>query len=116
MKFMVDAQLPKLLSAFLNSKGFDAVHTLDLPNQNNSQDDEVILFADNENRIVISKDSDFLVSFLIMGKPHKLLLVSTGNIKNKELLSVFDKNLIAISEIFKRSNLLEITEFELIEY
>jgi predicted nuclease of predicted toxin-antitoxin system len=34
VKFIVDAQLPKSLSDFLNQKDLDAVHTLDLPNGN----------------------------------------------------------------------------------
>lgn len=31
VKFIVNAQLPKRLSVFLNDKGFDSLHTLDLP-------------------------------------------------------------------------------------
>ncbi len=38
MKFIVDAQLPKSLSDLLNSRGFDSIHTLDLPNKNSTSD------------------------------------------------------------------------------
>jgi predicted nuclease of predicted toxin-antitoxin system len=31
MKFIVDAQLPRKLALWLQSQGFDALHTLDLP-------------------------------------------------------------------------------------
>jgi len=34
MKFLVDAQLPYHLKAWLLLKGFDAIHTTDLPDQN----------------------------------------------------------------------------------
>ena len=34
MKFIVDAQLPKSLARFLSERGFDAIHTLDLPRKN----------------------------------------------------------------------------------
>lgn len=38
MKFLVDAQLPKRLAIFLNQAGYDAKHTLDLPDQNATPD------------------------------------------------------------------------------
>ena len=42
MKFIVDAQLPKSLADFLIYKGFDALHTLDLPAKNKSKDNYII--------------------------------------------------------------------------
>lgn len=51
MKFLIDAQLPKSLSEFLNRKDFDSIHTLDLPKKNRTSDDEIIQFADDDNRI-----------------------------------------------------------------
>ena len=59
MKFIVDAHLPKKLSYFLQEKGYDSIHTLDLPNKNASSDLEINNLSLKENRIVISKDSDF---------------------------------------------------------
>ena len=38
MKFILDAQLPKKLSDFLIWKGYDAIHTLDLPLKNKTKD------------------------------------------------------------------------------
>ena len=60
MKFIVDAQLPYRLKFWLESKGFDVIHTDDLPNQHLTKDLEIAEVADNESRMVISKDSDFL--------------------------------------------------------
>jgi predicted nuclease of predicted toxin-antitoxin system len=31
MKFIIDAQLPRRLARFLQGLGYDAIHTLDLP-------------------------------------------------------------------------------------
>jgi len=39
--------------------------------------------------VVITKDSDFKHRHLTGGHPEKLLLVSVGNIKNRELLEHF---------------------------
>ena len=47
MKFIVDAQLPKSLARFLSKRGFDAIHTLDLPGENATDDREI-------NRIIMN--------------------------------------------------------------
>lgn len=59
MKFIIDAQLPKALAVFLNYKGLDAIHTLELPAKNQTKDNQITDFAISENRIVITKDQDF---------------------------------------------------------
>ncbi len=43
MKFIIDAQLPRRLSYFLREKGFDSIHTLDLPKGNKTSDTEINL-------------------------------------------------------------------------
>jgi predicted nuclease of predicted toxin-antitoxin system len=77
MKFLVDAQLPKLISDFIVSRGHDCVHTLSLPNKNRSTDEKLLLVIAKENRVLITKDLYFLNSFLIKKIPLKLILVTT---------------------------------------
>jgi predicted nuclease of predicted toxin-antitoxin system len=74
MKFIIDAQLPKSLSDFLNAAGFNSLHTLELPDMNRTGDTAITIKADIEGRIVVTKDADFLASYLLLGKPAKLLL------------------------------------------
>ena len=92
MKFLVDAHLPKKLSHFLQWKGHDSIHTLDLQNGNKSKDSEINTISITEKRILISKDLDFVESLLISNKPYKLIIISTGNISNKQLLELFNQN------------------------
>ena len=93
MKFLIDAQLPKRLAQHLNTLGYDTIHTLNLPNQNKSKDSELNEISIKQKRVIISKDRDFVESLLISNKPYKLLYINTGNITNKELLSLVNKNL-----------------------
>jgi predicted nuclease of predicted toxin-antitoxin system len=116
MKFIVDAQLPKSLSDLLKYRGFDSIHTLDLPNKNSTSDKEITEIAINEKRIVITKDNDFLESFLLNSQPEKLIVVRTGNIPNPILLKIFDNNLELIKSMISRSNLIEITRNEIAEH
>jgi predicted nuclease of predicted toxin-antitoxin system len=62
MRFLVDAQLPRRLARWLGARGQDAVHTLDLPDGNRTQDAAIGDLACREDRIVITKDSDFVSS------------------------------------------------------
>lgn len=63
MKFIVDAQLPLSLSKYLEKRGFDVIHTDDLPNKEFTTDNEIREISVKEERIVITKDSDFLDSY-----------------------------------------------------
>ena len=109
MKFVVDAQLPKKMVAWLGSAGCDAVHTLDLPDGNRTTDKQLITFADSEGRIVVTKDDDFVDSHLLNGQPAKLLLVSTGNIRNRDLETLTVPLISNILAEFKTHSFLELS-------
>jgi predicted nuclease of predicted toxin-antitoxin system len=85
VRFLVDAQLPRQVAGWLSAAGYDAAHTLDLPNGNRTTDQEVSDVADREQRAVVTEDADFVDSHLLHTRPAKLLLVSTGNISNRDL-------------------------------
>ncbi len=116
MKFLVDAQLPRHLAASLKWSGHDVLHTLDLPSGNRTPDWRINEISVAEQRIVVTKDADFVNSFLLSGVPYKLLLVSTGNISNRELESLFVKNLSAIVGALEIYEFVEITRTSLIEH
>ena len=108
MKLLIDAQLPQLLNAVLNELGYNSIHVDSLINGDESSDVEIINYADSNNLIVVTKDSDFFHSHSLQNKPAKLLLVSTGNIKNRQLLDIFRKNHSRTHKLFETVNFLEI--------
>ena len=108
MKFLVDAQLPRRLCAWLREAGHDAIHTLDLPLGNRTPDTTVLEIAAREQRVVVTKDDDFVQSHLISGKPERLLLVTTGNIGNAELERLLRANVVPITEALENGNLVEV--------
>jgi predicted nuclease of predicted toxin-antitoxin system len=116
MKFIVDAQLPKSLSDFLKTKGYDSLHTLELPEMNRTGDTTIAEKADAEGRIVITKDADFIDSYLLYGTPEKLLLVKTGNLPNSELFKLFHDNLHILQVAFDKCNFVEMTRVEMITH
>lgn len=109
MKFLVDAQLPLRLARLLQSAGCDTIHTKDLPLKNTTSDAEINAISIQQSRIVITKDRDFVDSFLIRQEPYKLLLVTTGNITNAELETLFLNNLQQLAELFQQHLMIEMS-------
>lgn len=109
MKFIVDAQLPIRLAKFLQNLGYDTLHTKDLPQQNTTSDSTINEISIRDERIVITKDSDFVDSFLAIQQPYKLLLISTGNIKNSELEDLFATNLTMLIELLSQYSYVELS-------
>jgi predicted nuclease of predicted toxin-antitoxin system len=114
VKFLVDAQLPRRLVAYLRESGLEAFHTLDLPGGNRTSDHIISELSRIENFIVITKDSDFLESFVIRREPSKLLLISTGNISNDELVVLFRVSIDKIVEGFQTFDFIELGRSTLI--
>ncbi|GGF20075.1 DUF5615 family PIN-like protein [Hymenobacter cavernae] len=115
LRLLVDAQLPKRLARWLAAEGgCDCLHTLDLPEANRTSDGAISNLSVQEQRVVISKDADFVNTFLLHGKPYKLLLISTGNITTNELLSLFQQHLPAITNALQQYSYVELTRLQLL--
>jgi predicted nuclease of predicted toxin-antitoxin system len=114
MNFIVDAQLPRKLILLLREAGHDALHILDLPSRNRTSDAEINSISITEHRVVITKDSDFVDSFLLQNRPWKLLLMSTGNISNRDLEKLFIANLSLIVNGLSNYDYLELTRTNVI--
>ena len=114
MKFLIDAQLPMRIANLLENLGYDVIHTKNLPLKNATPDSEINKLSILEQRIVVTKDKDFLDSFLIKQEPYKLLLITTGNISNKQIEQLFLQNITQIIELFLTYDFLEMTRDSLI--
>ena len=108
MKFIVDAQLQLRLARDLAAAGHDVRHTLDLPLGNRTTDGDIAKLAATEGRVVVTKDSDFVTTFLLHGSPPKLLLISTGNISNDALSRLVTANLTTLETAFALHNFIEL--------
>lgn len=64
--------------------------------------------AEQDSRVVITKDDDFVQSHLLYGRPAKLLLISTGNIGNAELERIIRTNLFTLIREFESGSYVEL--------
>ncbi len=110
----MDAQLPRRLAHRLRAAGHDTLHTLDLPDRNRTTDRDIVALAEREARVVVTKDADFVNSFLLFRQPPKLLLISTGNISNDELDALFTSQLGRLSAFLLANDFVELNRTSLI--
>jgi predicted nuclease of predicted toxin-antitoxin system len=108
VKFLVDAQLPRALAEWFLRQGHEVVHTLDLPDGNRTKDAILLEFTNKEGRTLVTKDADFQLSFELRKGPPKLLLVSTGNISNGDLLAIFQRNERTILDELQKGSFIEL--------
>jgi predicted nuclease of predicted toxin-antitoxin system len=116
MRFLVDAQLPRRLAHCLRQEGFEAIHTLDLPLGNRTPDGAISELSVRDQYIVVTKDEDFVSFFHLQRRPRKLLLVSTGNVRNAELEILFLASLAEIVAGFQQFDFLEIARKAVISH
>lgn len=109
MKFLVDAQLPRRLALQLRALRHDALHTLDCPAGNKTPDEEIVALAIQENRVVITKDNDFVTSFLLRRVPPKLLLISIGNSSNDALCRLISASFPAVEKALASHDFVELS-------
>lgn len=116
MKIIVDAQLPTKLCEILNQLGFESIHVDELSQGDETPDAEIIAYADSHDLVVLTKDYDFYHSFMALNKPKKLLLITTGNIKNRKLFDLIRNNFMIIAKALERNNFVELSNEGIIEH
>ncbi|MEQ9102726.1 MAG: DUF5615 family PIN-like protein [Imperialibacter sp.] len=116
MKLIVDAQLPTKLCEILNQLGLESFHVAELPKGDETPDEEITELADRQNLILVTKDFDFYHSHMALGKPKKLFLVTTGNLKNRQLFDLFRNNFLLIKNALNRSNFVELNNEGITEH
>ena len=116
MRLIVDAQLPVKLCEILKQLGLESIHVDELPKGDETPDMEITKFADLENLIVVTKDFDFYHSYMALGRPKKLFLITTGNLKNRQLFDLFRKNALIIKNALKKSSFVELSNEGIIEH
>ena len=71
-------------------------------------------FVSRKVEILLTKDNDFVESFVLRGRPKKLLLLSCGNLSNPDLEQLLRNNILKLLEEFESNNFLELSRTELI--
>lgn len=91
MKFLCDVHISYKLVNHLNQLGHETVHVNQILDKWFTKDSEIAEYANENDFIIVSKDSDFRDSFFIKRKPARLIKINLGNISNSELILIFNQ-------------------------
>lgn len=94
MRFLIDANLSPRLATLLASEGHDAVAVRHV-GLREASDNEIVDYAVNDDRIVVSHDTDFgaLLAFRGLARPSFILFRSSDPITPDEHASLITSNL-----------------------
>jgi predicted nuclease of predicted toxin-antitoxin system len=90
VKFLVDNQLPLALARFVSSRGHDCEHVLDIDLARES-DIRIWTYANENERVIISKDENFFYMADRPGAKARLVWVRLGNCRTSVLLDEFGR-------------------------
>ncbi|TVP47784.1 MAG: hypothetical protein EA341_12035 [Mongoliibacter sp.] len=107
MILLLDANIPPSLAEDIS--GYEVIHVNSFPLGTSTSDSEINEYCHQNNCILITKDSDFYDSFILLKKPPKLILVKLGNQKIRELRSYFRKNRELIESLISKHSLIILT-------
>lgn len=102
MKILCDVHLPYRLVNFFKSKGIEAIHANHILKKWNTEDSDLSHYADENNFILITKDSDFRDSFFLRKTPKKLVRVTLGNVSNNDLIKLFEEHFDLLNENYTK--------------
>lgn len=106
-----------MLATYLKWKGFDAVHTTFFPDGHLLQDAQIAEIAITENRIIVTKDSDFPDSFYLKGPPPRIVYLRLGNIRNRDLTAFLEARWPVIQDILMEdSGMIVLNKEQIVSY
>mgnify|MGYP001213525055 CR=1 FL=1 len=101
MKVWIDAQLPPSLARVLSQKsGVEATHLIEL-GLAGSKDEAIYLAARAAGAVVVTKDSDFVRLLERHGPPPRVLWITLGNMRNRELAEALERRWERVREHFE---------------
>lgn len=107
--FLIETQLPQVLKEVSDEFNIPSVHVLDILHVDETPDQAISDFVDLENLIVVTKDSDLYYSHPLKRSPKRLLLITTGNINNRQLCGLVHENAEKLVTLFQHNSFVEMS-------
>lgn len=103
MIFLCEVHIPYKLVNFLRSKNCSAFHINDIFSDSNISDSVICNYADMNDCIVITKDSDFKKTYLLKRTPKKLIKLNVGKSSTGQIIDLFKNNWNLLEQISNKS-------------
>lgn len=106
-----------MLATYLIWKSFDTIHTTHFPEGHLLQDAEIRKIAIDEERIIITKDSNFPDAFFLKGPPPRIMYLRLGNMRNRDLTAFLETRWTISQDLIKQeAGMIAISHEQLISY
>jgi predicted nuclease of predicted toxin-antitoxin system len=94
LKFLLDENISRKIIPLIQNESMEFCHVLSISTGMTPpiSDHGIWKFARENNHHIITKDEDFIKLSMIFGPPPKVILLSIGNLKNKDLAEVIKRN------------------------
>lgn len=102
MKFLCDVHISYRIVRHIEYLGYEAFHVNEILNKWNTKDKDICIYADKNDLIVLTKDSDFRNSFLISGTPNKLVKINLGNVSTNALRDIISENIESMKLLYSK--------------
>ena len=111
LKFLIDNALSPIFSKQLQNHGYDAIHVRDVDMQA-CADEEIFDFAQKEERIIVSADTDFGTIIALRNEqfPSVIIFRRTRNRKPIEQVALLISNLEQIVESLREGSIVIIED------
>jgi len=106
MRFLCNVHISLKVVKFLNARGYENLHVNDILDKSSTKDSAICKYADENDMIVITKDTDFKISYLLQNTPKKLVKINLGNISTWELITVISNKLKFIHSLNNKEDFL----------
>ena len=107
MKFLIDENLPPHLAVMIREKGFEAKHINDFGNELPISDNAIRRLALRKSWVVVTRDDDFVKSYVSRHIPEKLIYVF-GFTDRMEILQAFRDHWDQIPDLIREGELIEV--------
>lgn len=104
VRVLCDVHIALKVVRFFQKKNIEAIHVNELPDSFYTSDKDICKFSDQNDYVVVTKDSDFLDSYLVRQTPMKLIKVNLGNISTPELIAIFEQHCDFFTTYFEKGS------------
>ena len=103
MRFLVDAQLPPALAAWLEQAGHDASHVRDI-GLREAEDEAIWAYALRIDAVILTKDEDFAARAAHMVASPPIVWLRVGNTTNRALMAWIDMRFAGIVKLLNQGD------------
>jgi predicted nuclease of predicted toxin-antitoxin system len=114
MKFIIDENLPPILCSLFRAANLEAYHVNEMKARQKQRvaDDQLRRLAIQKNYVIVTKDDDFVKSFVSRKVPEKVVFIYGINEK-ESLLSRLKEVIPLLSYFLKSHDFIEVNEREI---